>query len=194
MRAMAIEVSVSPVWRILTAMDIDLSKVRGWLNRRDDATFWERIRDVCGLGLSPPEQALVLSVDEKTSIQAKQRRADRRPQRFGQLLHVPRRHRTQRRRVPGDPRSVGQRLQPRLETHQNVVRRAPAMAYPLHTAARLVRQSVELFFSNLQRKVIANGNCACRDDLIAKLRGFIADYDQKAQPFKWTFAADPLVA
>ncbi|MDH3683443.1 MAG: helix-turn-helix domain-containing protein, partial [Acidimicrobiia bacterium] len=30
-----IQVSVSQVWRILSSMDIDLTKVRGWLNRRD---------------------------------------------------------------------------------------------------------------------------------------------------------------
>ncbi|MGH9185659.1 MAG: transposase [Acidimicrobiales bacterium] len=53
---------------------------------------------------------------------------------------------------------------------------------------------VEMFFSILQRKVITNGNFASRDDLIAKLLGFIADYDQTARPFKWTYAADPLVA
>ncbi|MGH9113861.1 MAG: hypothetical protein ACRDZN_16415 [Acidimicrobiales bacterium] len=29
---------------------------------------------------------------------------------------------------------------------------------------------------------------------IAKLLGFIADYDQSAKPFNWTCAADPLVA
>jgi len=55
-------------------MDIDLSKVRGWLNRRDDPGFWERVRDICGLYLDPPERALVLSVDEKTSMQAKTRK------------------------------------------------------------------------------------------------------------------------
>jgi transposase len=69
-----IEVSVSQLWRILTAMDIRLDRVRGWLNRRDDPAFWERVRDVCGLYLSPPERALVLSVDEKTSIQATERK------------------------------------------------------------------------------------------------------------------------
>jgi len=69
-----IEVSVSQLWRILTAMDIRLDKVRGWLNRRDDPGFWERVRDVCGLYLKAPERAVVLSVDEKTSIQAKERK------------------------------------------------------------------------------------------------------------------------
>lgn len=71
LNADAIEVSTSKVWRILTQMDIDLSKVRGWLNRHDDPSFWERVSDVCGLYLNPPDETLVLSVDEKTSIQAK---------------------------------------------------------------------------------------------------------------------------
>jgi transposase len=80
LRADGLEISVSQVWRILDGMDIDLSKVRGWLNRRDDPGFWDRVRDVCGLYLSPPVNAVVLSVDEKTGIQAKQRiHADRPP-------------------------------------------------------------------------------------------------------------------
>jgi transposase len=72
--AEGVEISVSQLWRILTDMDIRLNRVRGWLNRRDDPAFWERVRDVCGLYLNPPERALVLSVDEKTSIQAKERK------------------------------------------------------------------------------------------------------------------------
>ena len=53
---------------------------------------------------------------------------------------------------------------------------------------------VELFFSILQRKVIRNGNFTSRQDLINKLLTFITDYDQTARPFRWTYAADPLVA
>lgn len=69
-----VQISVSQLWRILTDMDIRLNRVRGWLNRKDDPTFWERVRDVCGLYLNPPDRALVLSIDEKTSIQAKERK------------------------------------------------------------------------------------------------------------------------
>src|SRR5256885_1856396 len=36
-----VKVSVSQLWRILAAMDIRLDRVRGWLNRRDDPSFWE---------------------------------------------------------------------------------------------------------------------------------------------------------
>lgn len=66
-------VSRSQLWRILDAMDLKPHMVRGWLHRRDDdPLFWQRVRDVCGLYLSPPQNALVLSVDEKTSIQARE--------------------------------------------------------------------------------------------------------------------------
>ncbi len=66
-------VSRSQLWRILDAMDLKPHMVRGWLNRRDDdPLFWERVREVCGMYLSPPQNALVLSVDEKTSIQARE--------------------------------------------------------------------------------------------------------------------------
>ena len=84
LREEGLNISVSQVWRILDAMDIDLSKVRGWINRRDDPEFWNRVRDVCGLYLSPPANALVLSVDEKTGVQAKQRIHPDRPARVGQ--------------------------------------------------------------------------------------------------------------
>jgi len=70
-----LQISVSQLWRILTSMDIRLDQVRGWLNRRDDPTFWDRVRDVCGLYLNPPERALVLSVDEKTAIYARETQA-----------------------------------------------------------------------------------------------------------------------
>lgn len=76
-------VSRSQLWRILHDMDIKPHLVRGWLNRRDDPEFWDRVQDVCGLYLSPPENALVISVDEKTSIQAKERLAATTPARAG---------------------------------------------------------------------------------------------------------------
>ena len=60
---------------------------------------------------------------------------------------------------------------------------------PVH--ASWVNQ-IELFFSILQRKVIKNGNFTSRQDLVDKLLAFIADYDETATPFKWTYAADPL--
>jgi len=66
-------ISRSQLWRILDDLDIKPHKVTGWLNRRDDPDFWERVQEICGLYLDPPNNALVVSVDEKTGIQAKER-------------------------------------------------------------------------------------------------------------------------
>ena len=67
-------ISASQVGRILAALDIKPHQVRSWLARPDDPEFWERAADVCGLYLSPPTNALVLSLDEKTAIPARSRR------------------------------------------------------------------------------------------------------------------------
>jgi len=72
-------VSRSQLWRILRDMDIRVDQVKGWLNRRDDPEFWERVQDICGLYLSPPLNAVLISVDEKTGIQAKERLVATRP-------------------------------------------------------------------------------------------------------------------
>lgn len=63
--------SPSQVGRVLADCDLKPHRVKGWLTRRDDPEFWSRAADVCGLYLSPPENALVLSVDEKTAISAR---------------------------------------------------------------------------------------------------------------------------
>lgn len=66
-------VSASQVGRILADLDLKPHKVRGWLTRRDTPDFWERAADVGALYLDPPEDAVVLSIDEKTAIAARSR-------------------------------------------------------------------------------------------------------------------------
>ena len=233
-----VEVSVSQVWRILRAMDIDLSKVRGWLNRRDDPGFWDRVRDICGLYLDPPERALVLSVDEKTSIQAKQRKhPDQAPtaggwrrREFEYIRHGTASlfaaldvHTGEVLAEPIPDKAAGGNNSANFCVFLDAIDRAVDPALAIHvildngsshvskeTKAWLAAHprwivhytpphaswvnQVELFFSILQRKVINNGNFSTRQDLIDKLLAFIADYDQTARPFRWTYAADPLVA
>lgn len=65
-------ISASQVWRILSDMDLKPWQSRSWLTSHDPE-FWEKAADVCGLYLDPPQEALVLSVDEKTGMQAKSR-------------------------------------------------------------------------------------------------------------------------
>jgi hypothetical protein len=67
-------ISASQVGRILAEADLRPHKGRGWLNRLDDEQFWQLAGALCDLYLTPPDNAVLLSVDEKTGIQAKSRK------------------------------------------------------------------------------------------------------------------------
>jgi transposase len=66
------DVDVQYVWRFLRAHKIDLSARKSWCES-NDPDFAAKAAAVVGLYLKPPENALVLAVDEKPSIQALQR-------------------------------------------------------------------------------------------------------------------------
>lgn len=72
-RSLAERVGVgkSQTQAILAHADLKPHQVRSWLTSIDP-NFDTKRADVCGLYLSPPENAIVISVDEKTSIQARE--------------------------------------------------------------------------------------------------------------------------
>src|SRR5271165_4392767 len=67
-----LEASVHAVWRVLRKEGIYLQRLRTWCVSTDPE-FAAKAAEVVGLYLNPPLNALVLSVDEKPSIQAIQR-------------------------------------------------------------------------------------------------------------------------
>lgn len=66
------DVNRHQIWRILRRHDICLQRRRSWCISTDPE-FGPKAADVVGLYLNPPQNALVLSVDEKPSIQALER-------------------------------------------------------------------------------------------------------------------------
>lgn len=60
------------VWRFLRAQKIDLDGRKSWCES-DDPEFTAKAADVVGLYVAPPENAIVICVDEKPSIQALER-------------------------------------------------------------------------------------------------------------------------
>lgn len=66
------DVSADQVWRILRRRGIQLQRRRSWCITTDPE-FGPKAADVVGLYLNPPENAVVLSIDEKPHIQALQR-------------------------------------------------------------------------------------------------------------------------
>ena len=70
-RAMAKEagISLSSVQRIWAEHDLQPHRIRTF-KRSNDPAFAEKLRDIVGLYIDPPAHSLVLSVDEKSQIQA----------------------------------------------------------------------------------------------------------------------------
>jgi transposase len=66
------DVSDDQVWRILRKCDICLERRRSWCISTDPE-FGPKAADIVGMYLNPPQNALVLCVDEKPSIQALER-------------------------------------------------------------------------------------------------------------------------
>jgi transposase len=71
--AAALKGSVHAVWRVLRHEGICLQRQRSWCVSTDKE-FAVKAADIVGLYLNPPEKALVISVDEKPSIQALERK------------------------------------------------------------------------------------------------------------------------
>jgi len=66
------DVSKHQVWRVLRKHNIHLQRRRSWCISTDPQ-FAQKAADIVGLYLSPPENAIVISVDEKPAIQALER-------------------------------------------------------------------------------------------------------------------------
>ena len=66
------DVDVQYVWRFLRAQKIDLSGRKSWCTS-EDPEFAAKAAEIVGLYLDPPDNALVLAIDEKPHIQALER-------------------------------------------------------------------------------------------------------------------------
>ena len=70
--AAALGVSDDAIWRLLRKEGVQLRRRRSWCVSTD-RQFAAKAADIIGLYLNPPKHALVLSVDEKPTIQALER-------------------------------------------------------------------------------------------------------------------------
>jgi len=66
------DISDDQIWRVLRKYGISLERRRSWCVSTDPC-FAQKAADVVGVYLNPPENAIVLSVDEKPHIQALER-------------------------------------------------------------------------------------------------------------------------
>lgn len=81
--AKEIGISQSKVFQILKQADLKPHKIEYWCGRPRDPEFEQKMINIVGLYLSPPENAIVICVDEKTQIQALDRTQPELPLRTG---------------------------------------------------------------------------------------------------------------
>jgi transposase len=207
-------ISASQVGRILAGLDLAPHRVRGWLNRRDDEQFWAQAAAVCEVYLRPPENTVVICIDEKTGIQAKYRRYPEQPARPGRLA------RREFEYVRNGTVSIVAALEVatgqviaepigrndsatftgflhRLDngsSHTSRATRAWIAAHPRITVTYTPKHAswldmAELWFSALARGLLRRGEFTSRDDLAAKITDFAIRHNRKARPYTWTYDA-----
>ena len=96
MMAKAVDISASSVQRIWRAHGLQPHRVKQF-KLSTDPRFVDKLRDIVGLYVSPPAHAIVLSVDEKSQIQALDRTQPGlpiKPGRAGTMTHDYKRHGT----------------------------------------------------------------------------------------------------
>jgi transposase len=76
--------SRSSIHRILTKVDLQPQRYQLWLHS-PDPLFREKVADICALYLQPPPGSIVVSFDEKTGVQAVERKHPDRSARPGRL-------------------------------------------------------------------------------------------------------------
>lgn len=81
--AKEVGISQSKVFQILKKADLKPHKTEYWCGKSKDPEFEEKMINIVGLYMSPPENALVICVDEKTQIQALDRTQPELPLRPG---------------------------------------------------------------------------------------------------------------
>ena len=81
--AKKVGISQSRVCQILKKADLKPHKVEYWCGKSRDPEFEQKMMNIIGLYMSPPENAIVICVDEKTQIQALDRTQPELPLRSG---------------------------------------------------------------------------------------------------------------
>lgn len=196
------DVSQHQVWRVLRKHSIHLQRRHSWCISTDPQ-FTQKAADVVGLYLNPPDNAVVISVDEKPAIQALERAQGWLRLPDGQALrgfsHEYKRYPHRRRRefldfmnsvVDNYPETELHVVLDNLNTHKPKHDRWLAKHPNVHfhytpTHASWMNQ-VECWFSILWRQALKGLNAGSVRDVRKSIDAFIDAYSREAHPFEWT--------
>jgi transposase len=168
-----------------------------------DPQLVEKVRDIVGLYMNPPDHAMVLCVDEKSQMQALDRTQPLLPMQPGQLH---RRHRSQEFRTFLDTieANVPAELDVHLVldnygTHKTAILRkwfAKRPRFHVHFTPTYGSwiNLVERWFAEITNKRMRRGVFRSVKELEAAIREYIDLHNEDPKPFVWTRTADQILA
>ncbi len=197
-----------------------------------DPLFVEKVADVVGLYLDPPLGALVLSVDEKSQIQALDRTQPLLPVRFGSAekrTHDYVRHGTttlfaaldvgtghvtgscydthtatefldfMTRTVAAHPDRDIHVVLDNFSTHKTQAVRDwlaanPRVTFHFTPTSSSWMNQVEIWFNIITKQAIRRGTFKSVKQLVNDIDNYIASYNTRAKPFKWTATAESILS
>jgi putative transposase len=225
------KISKSSVHRIWRAFALQPHRQKHF-KLSNDPLFVEKVRDIVGLYLNPPDQAMVLCVDEKSQVQALDRTQPLLPLGLGYVEGVTHdyvRHGTTTLFAALDIASgqvltqckARHRHQEFLQFLRHIDENVPddldihlvVDNYATHKHERVWRwlaarpryqvhytptysswlNQVEIWFNLITQRAIRRGTFRSVKELIAKIENFVAHYNAKSKPFRWTATRDSIL-
>jgi transposase len=196
-------ISVSSVQRIWRAHGLQPHRWRQF-KLSNDPHFAAKVRDIVGLYVNPPAHAIVLSVDEKSQIQALDRTQPGlplKPGRCGTMTHDYKRHGTTTLFAALDV-LAGKVIHVILDnyaTHKapkvrEWLTRHPRFVFHFTPTSASWLNAVEGFFAKLTNRRLKRGVFCSIVDLQAAINRFLADTNDNPRPFTWTADPDRIIA
>jgi transposase len=183
--AAATGLSYTSVQRIWKAHELKPHLVKTF-KLSNDKQFVEKVQDIVGLYLNPPDKALVLSVDEKSQIQALDRTQPGLPLkkgRCGTMTHDYKRHGTTTlfAALDGVTGTVIGQCMPRHRHQRCHMHFTP-------TSASWLNQ-VERFFGLITEDRIRRGVFRSVPELVAAIHDYLEHHNAAPKPLVWTASA-----
>lgn len=225
------KISKSTVHRIWRAFALQPHRQKHF-KLSTDPFFVEKVRDIVGLYLNPPDKAMVLCVDEKSQVQALDRTQPVLPLGLGYvegITHDYVRHGTTTLFAALDIASgqvltqckARHRHQEFLQFLRHIDENVPEDLdihlvvdnYATHKHEKVCRwlaarpryhvhytptysswlNQVEIWFHIITQSAIRRGTFRSVKELVAKIENFVAHYNAKSKPFRWTATKDSIL-
>jgi DDE superfamily endonuclease len=195
-------ISPSSVRRIWKRHGLQLHRMRAF-KLSNDPKFAEKLKDVVGLYVDPPAHAVVLSIDEKSQIQALDRTQPGLPMKKGRcatMTHDYKRNGTTTLFAALDileGKVIGRCMQ--RHRHQEFIRFLNAVEHEV-PAAKAVHVVLDNYATHKHPKVTFHftpTSCSCANAVegwFAKLTRQRLNANGKPKPFVWTKSSDAILA